>query len=120
LHTPHHLPVGRTITSPTCFKLPASVTFLFHGPVAVVDVVAVAGGGHGETSLGLELDCSNRKRVARDYVSHASATTLDGNRGDGAERRLDGDDLIRCGELCTAVHVETVDHAVIAVTSNTW
>jgi hypothetical protein len=64
--------------------------------------------------LGLELHCSNRKLVVRDYASHASGMTLD-RAGTEAERRLDGDDLIRLRELCTAVHVETVDHVVIAV-----
>ena len=47
-----------------------------HPSVGVVDFVAVAGDDHGVTSLGLELRCSNRKLVVRDYVSHASATTL--------------------------------------------
>jgi hypothetical protein len=64
--------------------------------------------------LGLELHCSNRKLVVRDYASHASGMTLD-RAGTQAELRLDGDDLIRLRELCTAVHVETVDHVVIAV-----
>jgi hypothetical protein len=66
--------------------------------------------------LGLELHCSNRKRIALDYASHASATALGRIvEGDGAECRLDGDDLTRFGESLAAVHVDTVDRVIVAV-----
>lgn len=86
-----------------------------HRPVGVVDFVAVAWDDHGETSLGLELYRVNRKFLVRGHASHASAATLDALEGDEAECRLDGDDLIRCGKLLAAVHMETVDHVLIAV-----
>jgi hypothetical protein len=83
--------------------------------VGVVDFVAVAWDDHGETSQGLELYRVNRKFPVRGHASHASATTLDALEGDEAECRFDGDDLIRCGKLLAAVHMETVDHVLIAV-----
>ena len=66
--------------------------------------------------LGVELHRSNREGVVLDYARDASEAALGGVvEGDGVECRVDGDELILFGEARAAVHVDTVDCALVAV-----